>query len=358
MSWQGIEGHDRVVDFFRRSLSSGRLGSTFLFVGPAGIGKHTFAVQLAAALLCEATQPALLDPCGSCPACGQVAAGTHPDLDLIARPADRSAIPIELLIGDKQHRLREGLCARIAMRPSRGGRKVAIIDDADDLNQEGANCLLKTLEEPPPQSVLILIGTSPQRQLPTIRSRCQIVRFDPLAADTCASLIHQQAWVPDAAAAGRLAGMCKGSLSLAANWNDAELRRFRVELLASLTRTPWPGAELGKSISEFVESAGKEASVRRERLRLVIDVACDFYREVMRLSVGASGSADEELCRHAHSVVANGPDLEMIAACIERSQAARLHVDANANQNTNIDAWIDDLGQIQQHHWTTALVDW
>ena len=77
--------------------------------------------------------------------------------------------------------MREGLCHDIALKPFRGGRKIAIIDDADYLNQEGANCLLKTLEEPPEKSVIILIGTSQQRQLPTIRSRCQIVRFAPLS---------------------------------------------------------------------------------------------------------------------------------------------------------------------------------
>ncbi len=69
--------------------------------------------------------------------------------------------------------MREGLCHDIALKPFMGGRKVAIIDDADDLNEEGANCLLKTLEEPPPHSVLILIGTSAERQLPTIRSRAR-----------------------------------------------------------------------------------------------------------------------------------------------------------------------------------------
>ena len=85
--------------------------------------------------------------------------------------------------------MREGLCYDIALKPYSGRRKVAIIDDADYLNKEGANCLLKTLEEPPPKSLLILIGTSEQRQLPTIRSRCQIVRFQPLPEQDVAELL-------------------------------------------------------------------------------------------------------------------------------------------------------------------------
>jgi hypothetical protein len=184
MVWESLYGHDRAIEQFRRAVRRGRLASTFLLVGPDGVGKRTFALKLAQSLLCERTPEAELGGCGVCPACQQVAALTHPDVRLVAKPADRSFIPIELFIGDREHRLREGLCHDIALKPFRGGRKVAIIDDADCLNQEGANCLLKTLEEPPPRSVLMLIGTSEQRQLPTIRSRCQIVRFLPLRAVT------------------------------------------------------------------------------------------------------------------------------------------------------------------------------
>ena len=126
---------------------------------------------------------AALDPCETCPSCTMVLAGTHPDLDVVGKPADKAFLPLELFIGDREHRRQEGLCHNISLKPFMGGRKIAVIDDADFLNAEGANCLLKTLEEPPPQSVLILIGTSPAKQLPTIRSRCQLVRFRPLAAE-------------------------------------------------------------------------------------------------------------------------------------------------------------------------------
>ena len=173
MVWQNIRGHDRIIDKFRRAIGKSRLASTFLFVGPAGIGKRTFALALAKALLCERASEQQLEPCGQCPSCVQVASLNHPDVELIAKPADKAFIPLEQLIGDAEHRMRAGLCYNISLRPFSGRRKIAILDDADYLNKEGANCLLKTLEEPPPQSVLILIGTSEQRQLPTIRSRCR-----------------------------------------------------------------------------------------------------------------------------------------------------------------------------------------
>src|SRR6476469_3932446 len=189
MTWQNIRGHDRVVEKFRRALARGRLASTFLFVGPSGIGKRTFALALAKGLLCERVPEARLEPCGECPSCLQVASLNHPDVEVISKPADKAFIPLELLIGDAEHRMRAGLCYNIALKPYSGRRKISILDDADYLNKEGANCLLKTLEEPPPQSVLILIGTSEQRQLPTIRSRCQIVRFSPLTETDIAELL-------------------------------------------------------------------------------------------------------------------------------------------------------------------------
>ena len=163
MSWQGILGHDAVAEQFRRALARGRLASSFLFVGPSGIGKRTFALKLAQALLCSRRPEAELAPCGECSSCIQLLAGTHPDLLQVARPKDKSFLPLELLIGDKEHRMRQGLCHDIALKPFMGGRRVAILNDADYLNAEGANSLLKTLEEPPPRSVLILIALAPAR---------------------------------------------------------------------------------------------------------------------------------------------------------------------------------------------------
>src|SRR5262245_57208355 len=126
-------GHDPVLDRFRRTLRAGRLASTFLFVGPPGIGKKSLALYLAQGLLCERQPDELLEPCGKCSSCAQVLAGTHPDIHLVQKPADKNSIPIKLLIGEGDTRNREGLCYDISLKPFSGRRKIGIIEDADYL---------------------------------------------------------------------------------------------------------------------------------------------------------------------------------------------------------------------------------
>ncbi len=261
--WHAVLGHDDVLEQFRRALGRNRLASSFLFAGPPGVGKRTFALKLAQAMLCQARPEAAMDPCEACSACLQVAAGTHPDLQVIGKPDDKSFIPLDLLVGEREHRRREGLCHDIALKPYLGGRKIAIIDDADYLNAEGANALLKTLEEPPPRSVLILIGTSPAKQLPTIRSRCQLIRFRPLPSDVVADLLTSKGLVTDASEARRLAQYSDGSLQHALELADPELWTFRNALFERLAEPTLQSVTLARSVAAFVDGAGKEASARR-----------------------------------------------------------------------------------------------
>jgi len=349
MSWQGIHGHDRIVEQFRRCLARGRLASSFLFVGPAGVGKRTFAMKFAQTLLCETNAEQQMQPCGFCPACVQVDVLTHPDLLTVAKPKEKSFIPVETFIGDREHRMREGLCHDISLKPFRGGRKIAIIDDADNLNQEGANCLLKTLEEPPPKSVLILIGTSEQRQLPTIRSRCQSVRFHALTPQTVAELLVEHALAEDEIQARSLAELCDGSLQRAVDLADPELGRFRAQFLRTLADPQFDGIELTGVLSAFVDQAGKEAPAKRQRMRLVISFAIEFYRQMIRSLTGAAVEGDNVLNR----TVSAGHDAwqhdaETAAACLDRCLAATAHVDSNANQATLLACWLDDLASISR----------
>src|SRR5207302_4859839 len=124
-----------------------------------------------------------------------------PDFLSATRPPEVLEFPIDLM---------RQVCASFSLKSARGKGKVVVVDDADDLNAESANCFLKTLEEPPPGSVLILIGTSAERQLPTILSRCQIVRFQPLAEETVADMLSRREGL-DPALVPKLAPMSNGS---------------------------------------------------------------------------------------------------------------------------------------------------
>lgn len=324
-------GHHRQREWFRNAIRSGRLGSTFLFVGPAGIGKRTFALQLAKSLLCERSDPAALDPCGECSACLQVAAGSHPDVLQVRKPDDRSYIPIELLIGPRDARMREGLCHDIRLRPMSGLHRLAILDDADVLNAEGANCLLKTLEEPPPRALIILIGTSLQRQLPTIRSRCQVVRFDPPASADAVQILrmHPAAEeIPEPQIQAALEA-ADGDLSRAVTLLSDEARLFRQALQTALDEQPPAAVELARLVGGFVEAAGSDAPPRRHRMRQVSELAADHFRRRLR-SAAVAGELTE-------GSVAE--DLYRLNRCLEM----RYQIDRNANQATLIEAWTDDL---------------
>ncbi|MCA9237911.1 MAG: DNA polymerase III subunit delta' [Planctomycetales bacterium] len=327
--WQGIRGHDDIVEAFRRSLQCGRLASTYLFVGPEGVGKRSFARQLAAALLCTETPDEQLASCGQCESCRLFAAGNHPDLDELARPAGKRSLPIELFVGDRDHRNQVGLCHNIALRPLLGRRRAAIIDDADWLTVESANSLLKTLEEPPPGALIVLVGTSRSRQLPTILSRAQIVRFGPLAREDVVEIALEQGTTADREAAVRLAELAGGSLQAARELADPELGTMRDRFVAHLAGERFDLPRVCNELAEFVNSAGKEAEAKRARLRRFFALAVDSWRVDLR------------------GRLADGAAVEFALAAMDRTLTAAEQLDRNANQSTLLECWIADLARLR-----------
>lgn len=332
-----ILGQDAIFERFRRALARGRLASTFLFVGPEGVGKRTFAYFLAQTLLCERSPARLLEPCGVCPACQQVAAETHPDLEIVRKPADRANLPIELLVGTRENRMQEGLCHKISLKPFYGGRKVAILEDADYLFEEGANALLKTLEEPPFKSVIILISSSEQRQLPTIRSRCQVIRFQLLEQSILREILLREGWVDSDVEADRLAQVAEGSLERVRWMQNAELVEFQRNLCDYLSRPFWEPLPLASQVTSTVNAAGKEGAPRRERFRQVVGFAADFYRQVLRAAIRSDDRTPPSPKLHLPA--------EIAARCVERCLEADQQIQANANQTTLIEGWLDSLAE-------------
>ena len=338
--WCGVLGREEQVARFERIDASGRWASAYLFAGPAGIGKHAFATALAKTLLCVARGDRFA-ACGQCAACREFDAGAHSDFAEVSKPPDRAGIPIDLLVGPPERRMQEGLCHWTGLRPVHGERKVAVIDDADFLAEEGANALLKTLEEPPPGCVLILVAASAERLLPTIRSRCQSIRFAPLATDVVAELCLRLALVEDEAGAAELARRSGGSLRTAATLAGADVGVQIDAFVRELATPEFDPFALAKQATAFAEAAGKEAAKRRDRLRLLLHAVAELLRGAVRAASGATTaqSGAEQLASSARG------DVDCLLDALERTTDALQHIDRNANQATALECWLDDVAR-------------
>ncbi len=331
MSWKRVRGHEARVEEFTRAVRRGRLAHAYLFVGPPGVGKRLFAVELARALLCEGPrEDDRLESCDACPPCVQIDAGTNPDFLTAARPPEKAEFPIELM--------RE-LCQHFSLRSARGRGKVVVIDDADDLNEESANCFLKTLEEPPPGSVLILIGTSTDRQRATIVSRCQVVRFRPLPPEAVAEVLQANG-VDDAAVRDRLARLGGGSPGQALALADPALWEFRDTLLRALTGPRLDPVALSKKWIEFVQEAGKEAVHQRRRARLTFRLLIDFLHAALVFGLNGQGGAGGN-DRPLLEAMARRMDAEQIAMLLERCVEADFQVERNVGMALVLEALVD-----------------
>jgi DNA polymerase-3 subunit delta' len=321
MSWDRIRGHDAARETLRAAFVRGRLGHAYLFAGPEGVGKRLFARELARALLCE-KPPAPLTACGHCPSCAQVEARTHPDFHIVRMPEGKHELPVGAI---------RDFCEQLARKPARGGYVVGIVEDADEFNDESANAFLKTLEEPPGRAVLILIATGTANLLPTILSRCQLVRFSTLRAADVAAVLAEHG-VDDTARRERLARLAGGSIGRALAIDDESIGKVRDELVAGVTADRPNFTRLAATWQEFYEGAGKDTALQRMRVSLVIRFLVAALHQALRLSLGASveGLSPEEEARLRAFADRVGPDrlLELIDRCVEA------------------DAWVDRRAQL------------
>jgi DNA polymerase-3 subunit delta' len=324
--WSNLIGHEKIERWFSSAMRSGRLGGSFLIVGSPGIGKRTVANLLARTILCSRSNMADMKPCGVCESCQQVVAGSHPDLIRVAKPANKSLIPLEMLIGPPDARMQEGFCRDIRLRPMQSERKVAILEDADFLNEEGANCLLKTLEEPPSGAIVILIGTSEQKQLPTIRSRCQILRLGPLSNQDAAELLRREHEVTaDDEAIAAAMDVSGGDITAAARLLAGDGNELRTAVTNQLAAEHPDPISLSRLVSKYVEGAGKEASKRRSAMRDVFAICVQHYRSKMR--------------QEANQGITNCQTLNRL----DRSLRALREIDRSANQSTLIECFAADI---------------
>jgi len=210
-----IVGQQQAIAALRRALARNRLPHAILFHGPIGVGKATTAGILAQALNCA--ERGFADACGVCASCRKVARGLHPDVLWVA--PQRGSIRLGQVSPRRSEAsdaepANEPIVSWVGYRPYEGRRRVVVIDDAHTMNASAQNALLKTLEEPPPSSMLVLVTPAPASLLPTIRSRCQPLRFQPLPPALLRQHLEEVGGLPGEEARLR-AALAAGSLGRA-----------------------------------------------------------------------------------------------------------------------------------------------
>src|SRR3954468_4458543 len=332
MPFRDVVGHVRLIDLLSRSVAGGTLPPSLLFAGPAGVGKHLAAISVAQALNCINAGPRAeglgLDACGKCAACTRIARGVHPDV-LLVSPGDSGSIKIDQV---------RDVVDRAQYRPFEGRRRVVIIDEADALVPAAQNALLKTLEEPTPSSVFILVSSRPDMLLPTVLSRCPQLRFRPLSLEEMTTAL---------VANGR---------------TDAEARAVAAAADGSL------GQALQASAVEFLES--------RELAQQVLAKAAVQHDPARRIETAQqlltkppSGTSDrEQLATHLRAmavllrdveVVATGADERTLANADVRPALERLSATYRGERGTRAFAAVDRaLAALQRNAGVKLVADW
>jgi len=224
MSFHDIYGHEKKIEIIQKSLAQKRIGHAYLFSGIHAVGKKTLAREFVKALNCE-KEEALHDSCGECYSCRKIQRDIHPDVLFVE--ANGQFIRIDAI--------RE-IQEQMKCKPLEARRRVFIIDDADKMNDQAANALLKILEEPSPSNILILVTARPYSMSSTIISRCQQMRFNPLRFDTVAKFLVDRIGM-DNQRALLLARLSGGSIGRAMELNEDDIVAYRTELLKLLSIT-------------------------------------------------------------------------------------------------------------------------
>ena len=300
-----IIGHQQIIEQLEHTVASDRIAGAYLFVGPVGVGKEMVARYFAQLIFCQQdTHPTTA--CGTCLACRKMDSGNHPDLQFI-RPEGQ-----HLKIGQ----IRE-LQKQIIYEPFEASRKIYIFTDVDRMTDEAENCLLKTLEEPPAASVLILLTSNIRALLPTTRSRCQILQFHPMPTQELAKiLVEQFSVVPEQATA--LAIVADGAIGTAlTHLEKGDVYTEEVPEILKET-DPLAAFRLAEHLKDNPETLGELVT---------------WYRDLLFLHQGAP----IELITHVHSIA----ELQYIVPRYSRlriQQAIQTVLDTKSlidNTNTN-----------------------
>jgi len=321
MSFVSIYGQEGPIAVLKSALVKKRVPHAFLFYGAEGIGKRTTALVFAKALNCEAGGA---DACDACTSCRKIDSGNHPDI-LIIRPEGQFIKVAD--IKELQERMR--------FQPLEGARRVVIIDDAERMNITSANSLLKTLEEPSPTNVFILVSSRPHLLPLTILSRCHRLRFNPVQRDVIAAFLEKElALAPDKAII--LASSSGGSIGRALTLHKGDYIALRDSILGRISKGTLD--PLG-CLALAGELAGD-----REDIQEALDILKTWYRDLLVFK--ETGRAEALINRdHAGEIghLAGLTDGSAILRGIRTIQGAAAAIERNVNKPLTLETMVFTL---------------
>jgi DNA polymerase-3 subunit delta' len=257
MTFDQILGHERQKEILNRALASGRLAHAYLFAGPDGIGKRLMAMALARAIVCEEQRG-----CGNCIACRKIDHQNHPDLHILE--PDGKAIKIEQIRAFQRE---------LNFKPLEAPRKICMIEQADTMTVGAANALLKTLEEPRGDTLLVLLSSQPNRLLETIRSRCQPLPFNRHPNSRIQAELEKQLGIASEES-HVLAALSEGSFKKAFGKDRDLYLEQRRDLLKTLT-----GLSSGSILPtlDFADQLAADKTILPD----ILEIFQAFYRDVL-----------------------------------------------------------------------------
>ena len=273
MAFSHILGHERQLEVLQRNIKTGQIPPAYLFHGDEGIGKRMAAIEFAKAVNCGGDLFGEV-PCGTCQNCRNIEAGCHPNVSALALELNQDTGKMRQEIVVKQVRAAQDF---LSLKAVGEGRKVLVVDGAHLMNEESANAFLKTLEEPPDNSHVILITSRVASLLPTILSRCRSVSYQPLKEDLVAGLLMEKG-IP-AADASLVARMTGGRVGEALSADATELRDRRKAFLKTL------GAITEKGPTAVLKAA-EEAAKEADGLPEFVFFGTMWFRDLLVILVG------------------------------------------------------------------------
>lgn len=260
MSFKDIKAQERAVSFLKSSIERSRIANAYIFCGPEGVGKKLTALNFAKAINCS--NPVGAAGCDTCPSCIKIDSLNHPDVFLATPEKAGGSVKIDDI---------RAVIKDVGLKPYEAKKKVYIIDEANSLTEEAENALLKTLEEPSVNAALILITENPSDLLPTIRSRCQIVKFFAIDSAVVKDILMKGHGL-DEVMAHILANISCGSMGQALHLKEKDFFKKREGVIKALSSNTFSDLDLDKA--------------SKVDLKSVLDIMLTWYRDILVTKTG------------------------------------------------------------------------